>query len=129
MHKSLVLQGGEKDLASLEALVNMPRENDLLYIPFLHYMNIVNPVKGIVTASSRFGALYLKKDGSVAVPFNVRITQSLLDIFGEKVAWLAKQTVPYNMSNSYGARNPSAIVVPLFMCVKDLEISNSNTSY
>jgi predicted Zn-dependent protease len=129
MHKSLVMRGGEKDLASLEALVNMPRENDLLYIPFLHYMNIVNPVKGLITASSRFGALYLKKDGSVAVPFNVRITQSLLDIFGEKVAWLAKQTVPYNMSNSYGARNPSAIVAPLFMCVKDLEISNSNNSY
>lgn len=129
MHKSLALQGGEMDLASLEALVRMPRENDILYIPFLHYMNIVNPVKGIITASSRFGALYLKKDGSVAIPYNVRLTQSLLDIFGDKVAWLAKQTTAYNMSNSYGARNPSAIVVPLFMCVRDLEISNSNTSY
>lgn len=92
-------------------------------------MNIVNPSKGIVTASSRFGALYLKKDGSVAVPYNVRITQSLLDIFGDKVAWLSKQTVPYNTSVSYGARNPSAILVPCFMRVNDLEISHSNTSY
>jgi predicted Zn-dependent protease len=129
MHKSLVLQGGEKDIPDLEALVNMQRENDLLYIPFLHYMNIVNPTKGLVTGSSRFGALYLKKDGSVAVPFNVRITQSLLDIFGDKVAWLSKQTAPYNTSMSYGARNPTAVVVPLFMCVRDLEISHSNKSY
>ncbi len=129
MHKSLSLQGGEKDVPSLEDLVKMPRENDLLYIPFLHYMNIVNPSKGIVTASSRFGALYLKKDGSVVVPYNVRLTQSLLDIFGDKVAWLSKQTIPYNTSSSYGARNPTAIVTPLFMRVNDLEISNSNTSY
>jgi PmbA protein len=129
MHKSLVLRGGEKDLPSLEALVKMPRQNDLLYIPFLHYMNIVNPSKGIVTGSSRFGALYLKKDGSVVVSYNVRLTQSLLDIFGDRVAWLSKQTIPYNASMSYGARNPTAIIVPLFMCVKDLEISHSNTSY
>lgn len=129
MHKSLVMEGGEKDLPDLQALVEMPRENDLLYIPFLHYMNIVNPSKGLVTASSRFGALYLKKDGSVAIPFNVRITQSLLDIFGDKVAWLSKQTAPYNTSMSYGARNPTAPIVPLFMCVQGLEISHSNTSY
>jgi len=129
MHKSLILEGGEKDLPDLQALVEMPRENDLLYIPFLHYMNIVNPSKGLVTASSRFGALYLKKDGSLAIPYNVRLTESLLDIFGEKVAWLSKQTAPYNTSMSYGARNPTAMVVPLFMCVKDLEISHSNTSY
>ncbi len=129
MHKSLALHGGDKDIPSLEALVKMPRTKDLLYIPFLHYMNIVNPSKGIITASSRFGALFLKKDGSVAVPYNVRITQSLLDIFGSKVAWLSKKTEPYNTSVSYGARNPSAIIVPLFMCVEGLEISHSNTSY
>jgi predicted Zn-dependent protease len=129
MHKSLALQGGEMDLPSLDALIKIPRQNDLLYIPFLHYMNIVNPSKGIITASSRFGALFLKKDGGVAVPYNVRITQSLLDIFGEKVAWLSKQTEAYNTSISYGARNPSAIIVPQYLCVKDLEISHSNTSY
>lgn len=129
MHKSLVLQGGDKDIPDLEALVNMPRQNDLLYIPFLHYMNIVNPTKGLVTASSRFGALYLKKDGSLVIPYNVRLTQSLLDIFGEKVAWLSQQTTPYNTSMSYGARNPTAIIVPHFMCVEGLEISHSNTSY
>jgi PmbA protein len=129
-HKSLVLSGGDrKDVDSLQDLVNLPREKDILYIPFLHYMNIVNPSKGIITGSSRFGALLLKQDGSVAVPYNVRLTQSLLDIFGDKVAWLSQATVPYNTSQSYGARNPTAIIVPKFIRVNDLEISHSNSSY
>jgi hypothetical protein len=45
------------------------------------------------------------------------------------VAWLARQTVAYNTSYSYGRRNPTAVIVPAFMCVKDLEISHSNASY
>jgi len=69
MHTSLVLRGGDMNVTTLEELRKMPRTRDILYIPFLHYMNIVNPSKGIITASSRFGALLLKKDGSVAVPF------------------------------------------------------------
>jgi predicted Zn-dependent protease len=129
MHLSLALQGGDTDVKTLEDLVNMPRERDILYIPFLHYMNIVNPSQGIITASSRFGALLLKKDGSVVVPYNVRITHSLLDLFGEKVAWLSKATTAYNISVSYGARNPTAVVVPNFIRVNDLEISHSNASY
>jgi predicted Zn-dependent protease len=130
MHNSLVLGGGDKqDISSLQDLVNLPREKDILYIPFLHYMNIVNPSKGMITGSSRFGALLLKKDGSVAVPYNVRLTQSLLDIFGDKVAWLSHETIPYNTSQSYGARNPTAIIVPKFFRVNDLEISLSNSSY
>ncbi len=68
MHNSLVLGGGDADVSTLKELVAMPRENDILYIPFLHYMNLVNPSKGLITASSRFGALLLKKDGSVVVP-------------------------------------------------------------
>jgi hypothetical protein len=129
MHKSLVLGCGTKDIGTLEELVNQPRERDILYVPFLHYMNIVNPSKGIITASSRFGALLLKKDGTLAVPYNIRLTQSLLDVFGEKVAWLSKTPVAYNTSQSYGARNPTAIVVPAFIKVDGLEISHSNSSY
>jgi PmbA protein len=129
-HKSLVLSGGDRaDVRSLSDLVKLPRKKDVLYIPFLHYMNIVNPSKGIITGSSRFGALLLKPDGSVGVPYNVRITHSLLDLFGEKVAWLSRATLPYNTSQSYGARNPTAIIVPKFMQVNDLEISHSNSSY
>jgi predicted Zn-dependent protease len=129
LHKSLVLSGGDKEVASLEQLVNLPRQQDLLYIPFLHYINIVNPTKGIITGSSRFGAMLLKQEGSVLVPYNVRLTQSLLDIFGDKLAWVSKSMVPYNTSASYGARNPTAILVPRFMQVNGLEISHSNSSY
>jgi PmbA protein len=129
MHKSLVLSPGETPINALEELVNAPREKDILYIPYIHYMNFVNPSKGLVTGSSRFGALLLKADGSVAVPYNVRLTQSLLDIFSEKIAWMSDGQVAYNTSMSYGARNPTAIVVPNFVCVKDLEISQSNSSY
>ncbi len=129
MHTSLVLHGGDEDVQTLEQLVRKPRQKDLLYIPYLHYMNLVNPSRGIITGSSRFGALLLKKDGSTAVPYNVRLTQSLLDLFGERVAWLARQTEVCNTSISYGPRNPRAIVVPKFMCVEGLEISHSNTSY
>jgi len=128
-HNSLVLGGGDHEVSTIEALAKMPRERDVLYIPFLHYLNIVNPSKGVITASSRFGTLLLKKDGSIVVPFNVRVTQSLLDIFGDKVAWLSKATIAHNTSSSYGSRNPTALVVPAFMQVNDLDISHSNTSY
>ncbi len=129
MHQSLVLGGGDKEAGTLAELVALPREKDLLYIPFLHYLNIVNPSKGLITASSRFGALLLKKDGSVVVPYNVRVTQSLPEIFGDKLAWLSRTQTVNNTSSSYGARNPTAIVVPAFLQVNDLEISHSNSSY
>lgn len=128
-HKSLVLQGGDVKAPTLQDLVAMPREKDLLYIPYLHYMNMVNPSRGLVTGSSRFGALLLKQDGSVVVPYNVRLTQSLLDIFGERIAWLSTDPAINNTSMSYGARNPTALVVPAFIRVNELEISHSNTSY
>ena len=128
-HSSIVMQGGNVAASMLEELMALPRENDALYIPHLHYMNIVNPSKGLITGSSRFGALLLKKDGSVVVPYNVRLTQSLLDIFGDKVAWLSQGQVVANTSSSYGARNPRAIVVPSLMQVNGLEISHSNSSY
>jgi predicted Zn-dependent protease len=128
-HKSLILDGGDKDVRSLAELISTPRKRDVLYIPFLHYMNIVNPSKGVITASSRFGALLLKEDGSVTIPYNVRLTQSLLDVFGDKVDWLSRSTVPYNTSHSYGARNPTAVIVPSFIQVNGLEISHSNPSY
>ncbi len=128
-HKSLVLHGGSEEIGSLAALATAPRDRDLLYIPFLHYMNIVNPTQALVTGSSRFGTLLFKKDGSITIPYNVRLTQSLLDIFGDKVAWLSRTTVPYNTSHSYGARNPTAIIVPQFMRVNGLEISHANASF
>jgi len=128
-HNSLVLGGGDRPVQSLEALANMPREKDLLYIPYLHYLNIVDPSRGVITASSRFGALLLKSDGTAAVPYNVRLTRSLSEIFGDKLAWSSKAVTPYNVSNSYGPRNPVAVVVPKFLCVEDLEISHANAAH
>lgn len=128
-HPSLVLHGGSEDAGSLRALVAAPRDRDLLYVPFLHYTNVVNPTKGLITGSTRFGTLLLKADGSVVVPYNVRLTQSLLDLLGDKVAWLSQQTVPYNTSSSYGARNPTALIVPQFVRVNDMAISHANASF
>ncbi len=128
-HASLVMDGGEKSLATLKDLLEMPREEDILYVPYIHYMNVVNPSQGMVTGSSRFGALYLKKDGSVQVPYNVRLTQKFSDFFGERVQWMSTEQVAYNVSSSYGRRNPTALKVPQFICVKEIEISHSNPSY
>ena len=128
-HFSVTMAGGDSPIATLKELIEMPREEDVLYIPYIHYMNVVNPTQGMVTGSSRFGALYLKKDGSVQVPFNVRLTQRFQDFFGERVEWLSKKQVVYNVSNSYGQRNPMALKCPRFICVKDIEISHSNPSY
>jgi predicted Zn-dependent protease len=127
-HNSLALGGGDRPVQSLEELAKMPRKKDLLYIPYLHYLNIVDPSLGVITASSRFGALLLKSDGSAAMPYNVRLTRSLSEIFGDKLAWLSKAVIPYNVSNSYGPRNPVAVVVPKFLCVEDLEISHANAA-
>ena len=126
---SLVMEGGEAQVESLKDLLEMPRDEDILYIPYIHYMNVVNPSQGIMTGSSRFGALYLKKDGSVQVPFNVRLTRKFTDFFGEHVQWLSEKQVAYNLSSSYGSRNPTALKVPRFVCVKEIEISHSNPSY
>ncbi len=128
-HNSLVMGSGEHSAPSLEALAGQERDNDLLYFPYLHYVNIVNPSKALVTGSSRFGALLLRCDGSISVPYNVRLTQSLLDIFGDQIAWIGRETRAFNISASYGARNPTAIIVPKFMRVNGLEISHSNSSY
>ncbi|MEA4958541.1 MAG: metallopeptidase TldD-related protein [Anaerolineaceae bacterium] len=126
---SFSVNPGSMDCADLEALAALPRDEDVLYIPYIHYMNIVNPSKGLVTGSSRFGALLLRKDGSVNIPYNVRLTQAFADFFGDGVRWLSKQQVVYNTSSTYGRRNPVALRVPRFLCVDGIEISHSNASY
>ncbi len=129
MHLSLEVKTGQKPVNSLDELLAMPRDKDILYIPYIHYIGLVNPTEGILTGSSRFGALLLKKDGTVAIPYNVRVTESLLTLFGEGIEWLSSVSEPYNVSRSYGARNPTSIIVPRFMRVNNLEISHSNSSY
>jgi predicted Zn-dependent protease len=126
---SLVMDGGDAPFATLKDLLEMPRDEDILYIPYIHYMNVVNPTQGMITGSSRFGALLLKKDGSVQVPYNVRLTQRFYDFFGERVQWMSEKQVAYNVSSSYGRRDPTALKIPRFVCVKEIEISHSNPSY
>src|SRR5690606_41676660 len=94
---------------------------------YIHYMNVVNPTQGMITGSSRFGALFLKKDGSVQVPYNVRLTQKFYDFFGERVQWMSQKQVAYNVSSSYGRRDPTALKIPRFVCVKGIEISHSRS--
>ena len=128
-HYSLVVSVGDKPVASLKELLEMPRDEDILYIPYIHYMNMVNPSAGVFTGSSRFGALYLKADGSVQVPYNVRLTQKFTDMFGERVEWMSAKETVYNVSSTYSRRNPEALAIPKYICVKDIEISHSNPSY
>lgn len=128
-HESLVIDGGEMDCGSLEALAALPKDEDILYIPYIHYLNMVNRSKGLITGSSRFGALLFKKDGSIQVPYNVRLTQTFSDYFGERLLWLSKQQVVYNSSDSYDRRNPTAILLPRFICIDGIEISHANSSY
>lgn len=129
MHGSLVLEGGQKDCGSLEALAAMAKDQDILYVPYIHYMNAVNPSKGLLTGSSRFGALFFKRDGSIEVPYNVRLTHSFQDFFGDQLAWMSRQQTVYNASASYERRNPTAFLLPRFVCVEGLEVSHSNSSY
>jgi predicted Zn-dependent protease len=128
-HDSLTMAGGDHAVSSLRQLVALPRDTDLLYFPYLHYANIVNPSRGVFTGSSRFGALLLKKDGSISVPYNVRVSPGIKDLLGDQLAWLSRETEASNISLSYGARNPQAIVVPKFMRVNGVEITHSNSSY
>lgn len=126
---SIVMQGGDKDISSLEDLLKMPRDCDILYVPYLHYTGLVNPSEGLITGTTRFGALLLKKDGSVACPFNVRITEKLEDIFGSKLVWISKSTESYNISQSYGRRQPEAHVVPSLMMIDNVTLELNNSSY
>ena len=90
---------------------------------------MLNQLQGQIARLKAAGALLLKGDGAVVVPYNVRLTQSLLDIFGDRLAWLSRAQVVMNTSSSYGARNPTAIIVPALLQVNGLKISHSNSSY
>ncbi len=126
---SLVLAGGDVDAALIQEFAKLPRDCDILYVPYLHYANIVNPTEGLVTGVSRFGALYLKQDGSIMLPYNVRFTERLDEIFGEKLTWLSKELVPYGSSSSYYGRAPYAHLVPALACFDGVQVEISNESF
>lgn len=126
---SLKLEGGEVDVRTIQELAQEPRDEDILYIPFMHYMNFVNPSEGLLTGISRFGALLLKKDGSIELPYNVRFTEKLGSLFNEKLVWLSKETVPYGSSTHYYNRDPYALLVPGLACFDGVKVEISNESF
>lgn len=128
-HASFRMAAGDTPVNDLEALAALPRDRDILYVPYLHYTGLVNPSEGLVTGSSRFGALLFKQDGSIQVPYNVRFTQRLSELLGPKLRWLSTETVPYNSSSTYDARDPVAYVVPRMMCCEGIRVEISNSSY
>jgi len=126
---SLALQGGDVDAALIQDFARLPRDCDILYVPYLHYANIVNPTEGLVTGVSRFGALYLKRDGTITLPYNVRFTERLDHLFGDKLVWLSKELVPYGSSSNYFGRDPSAVLVPALACFDGVNVEISNESF
>lgn len=122
---SLVMGAGGGPADPLEAVRDMGR---VLYIPALHYMNIPNRSKGIVTASSRFSAV-LVEDGRMTRPiFSSRVTDTFGKIFG-KVAVLAPGQESVNVSNTYGRRQPDAASVPSYMVSTGVAITDCAESF
>ncbi len=128
-HLALALQGGDVDVALIQDFARLPRDRDILYVPYLHYANIVNPTEGLVTGVSRFGALYLKSDGTITLPYNVRFTERLDELFGDKLVWLSKDLVPYGSSSSYFGRDQYAVLVPALACFDNVSVEISNESF
>ncbi len=126
---NLVMSTGDQQVNGFDEIKTLAAEKDILYIPYLHYSGVVNSSEGLVTGSSRFGALLFRQDGSIEVPYNVRFTVKLADIFGDNLLWLARDATAYNISSSYGMRSPDAILLPKYMAVEDVRISHSNDSY
>ena len=128
-NSSIKLEGGSMEVQTIQELAQMERDQDILYVPFLHYANIVNPTEGLVTGVSRFGALLLKKDGSIELPYNVRFTERLDQLFGDKLTWLAKEIVTYGSSTHYYGRDPYATLVPALACFDGVTVEISNKSF
>lgn len=128
-HLSIQVRGGTEDIRTVQELAAQAREEDILYVPFLHYMNIVNPSEGQLTATSRFGALLLKKDGSIELPYNVRFTEKLAQLFGDKLQWMSKHSVPYGSSTHYEGRDPYALLVPALTCFDGVRVEISNERF
>lgn len=126
---SIRFMGGDVDVTTIQAFAKLPRDRDILYVPFMHYTNIVNPAEGLVTGTSRFGALLLKQDGSIELPYNVRFTERIGQLFSDKLLWLAKETVPYGSSSHYYGRDPYATLVPALAAFDNVSVEISNESF
>ena len=124
---NLALASGRRCRCADPRLCRTPRDRDILYVPYLHYANIVNPTEGLVTSVSRFGALYLKSDGTITLPYNVRFTERLDELFGDKLVWLSN-IVPTEFVELFRARSVRR-PVPALACFDNVSVEISNESY
>lgn len=100
----------------------------MLYIPALHYMNLPNMSKGIVTASSRFNATMVE-DGRIVAPiFSSRVTDTFTNLFSH-ITELSSRAVSVNGSNTYGRRAPVAMSVPAYAIAEGVKITDCAESF
>ena len=123
---NLVIPPGNKKIPSINDLAENGKTT--LFVPHLHYMNIVNVTEGKITACSRFGALLFDENNATKIPFNFRLTDTFFNFF-KNIEWISDETVAVNMSGSYGTRAPSAALVPKFIKLKNINIPHSNKSF
>ncbi len=123
---SIVMSCGEGPADPLAAAAS--HGGRMLYIPALHYMNLPNMSKGIVTASSRFNAV-LVEDGRIVAPiFSSRVTDTFQNIFGN-LAVLSGAPSSVNLSNTYGRRAPVAMSVPSYAIAEKVRITDCADSF
>ena len=51
------------------------------------------------------------------------------ELFGDKLQWMSKHTVPYGSSSHYYGREPYAILVPSLTCFDGVKVEISNESF
>lgn len=122
---SIVMESGS---AKEDPLMVTGGDREALYIPKLHYMNVADRQKGIVTASSRFNALHIGKNGEIHPVFAARITDTFKNIFSN-IAALSCSRESVNLSTTYGARAPIAFYVPSYTVVENVIISDCADSF
>ncbi len=99
----------------------------ILYIPFIHYMNLTNVSKGEFTGASRFGTFLIENGKVRAHLHNLRINDSLKRIFNN-VEWLSEETQRVDNTTTYFMRNPEGATCPRMMLVKDVNITGSSST-
>lgn len=120
---NMVLKTGDGP-ADFDSMIKAEK-GPAIYIPYLHYMNIPNPTKGEITASSRFGTFFLEDGKIKSHLYNVRILDSLIRMFNN-VEWLSSKLDASNISDTYGLRMAQAVSAPRFVKIKDVPIISTS---
>jgi predicted Zn-dependent protease len=106
----------------------MELAGDAIYIPFIHYVGVPDPVKGTFTGSSRFNAMRIEGGTFVAPLFSSRITDDIPIVFSNVVS-LSGKAVSVNMSSTYERREPEAYSVPEWILCDNVRISDVAESF